>query len=87
MDSSILSTVLIGGLVILITQIAKSKGFDQKKVTLVLVAVLALVYWVFKTYVPEETQAGILTAITSIVGTAKILYDAVTSLLPDNKDE
>jgi hypothetical protein len=50
-------------------------------VTLVVVGVLALAYWGFQNFVPQEVQTNVLTAITSIVGTAKILYDALTSLL------
>jgi len=56
-------------------------------VSLAVVGVLALIYWVFKTYVPQEVQTSILTAVTSIVGTAKILYDAVTAALPAKEEE
>ncbi len=82
MDNTILTTVLLSSLVIVVTQIAKRKGFDQKAVTLVVVGVLALLYWAFQNFVPQEVQTNVLTAITSIVGTAKILYDALTSVLP-----
>lgn len=85
MDTTLLFTLFISGLVILITQIAKKKWYNQKVVTLVLVAILAILYRVFQTFVPNNIQTNILTAITSIVGTAKILYDAITSLLPKSK--
>lgn len=82
MDTTLLFTLLISWLVILITQLAKKKWYDQKIVALIIVWIMAIAYRCFQTFVPNNIQMNILTAITSIIGTAKILYDAITALLP-----
>lgn len=85
MDTTLLFTLLISWLVIFITQLAKKKWYNQKIITLIIVWVLAIGYRAFQTFIPNDIQTNILTAITSIVGIAKILYDAITSLLPKSK--
>ena len=62
-----ITTLIYAAIVILVTYVAKHYGFDQKKVTLVLAGLLAIVFYFFKTLVPVDLQAQIITAITSIV--------------------
>jgi positive regulator of sigma E activity len=75
-----METIAISLASILVISLAKKLGIDQKVASLIVVVILALGYTVAKHYLPREIQGEIVTIVTGTVGTAKILYDVITSI-------
>lgn len=75
-----METIAISLASIVVISLAKKVGVDQKIASLVVVVLLGLGYTIAQHYLPREIQGEIATIVTGTIGTAKILYDVITSI-------
>lgn len=62
-------------------QLLKRMWVDQKNATILLSLLIWVAYFAYSNYIDPAIQEQIMTDVVAIVGSAKIIYDFITSLL------
>lgn len=76
-----IAVMLLGIVVMFMTNVGKRFGVDQKTTTLILAVTIGVGYALFTKLFGAEQQEEIVVFIMAILGTAKIIYDLATLIL------
>lgn len=66
---------------IIVYQVSKKLWIDQKYTTLWIALVLWVWYFFYTSFLDAQLQENIATSVTAIIGTSKVVYDFITTLL------
>lgn len=78
MESLLLSIAWIA--VMWLIELLKTRWVDQKHATIGIAIFVAVAYYLRQNFLPSSIQQDIMLVVTSLVWTAKLVYDFITSI-------
>lgn len=77
--------ILVGAGITIVAQLAKKSGIDQKYIVTVLAILGAGGYYIYNTYTNTASQEQIIITLTSISGSATLIYNAIQIAIQQTK--